>query len=253
MTLTPVWYPVLFLTGLTAGFVDAIAGGGGLITVPVLLATGISPQDALGTNKLQSSCGTALATLHYARRGLLQDTKMLAMGIAATAVGAAAGTFSVSHVKSDFLRPAIPVLLVLIALYTWFRPALGRESRPARLSPALFSCLFGLVLGFYDGFFGPGTGAFWAVACVTLLGLDLLSATAHTKMMNLTSNLVSLAVFIRAGHAQWGIGAVMAAGQFVGGHLGASVAVRGGVKFIRPLFLSVVLLLAARLLWQSLH
>lgn len=247
----PWWYPALFATGLTAGYVDAIAGGGGLITVPVLLATGMSPADALGTNKFQSSCGTALATARYARHGLLKDGDWT-FGILCTLVGATAGALVVQRVNADFLRPAIPVLLVLIAAYTAIKPDLGQTTRPARMSSRLFAAIFGLALGFYDGFFGPGTGSFWMMACVLVLGRDLLAATAHTKVMNLTSNLASLAVFLIGGHVRFGIGMTMAAGQLLGGWLGAHTAVRGGVRLIRPLFLIMVVSLAAKLLWNAL-
>lgn len=244
------WYPALFATGLTAGYVDAIAGGGGLITVPVLLATGMSPADALGTNKFQSSCGTSLATIGYARHGLLRNGDWTA-GIVATLIGSMAGALIVQRIHSDFLTPAIPVLLVLIALYTALRPELGQTPQRARMSARGFGLLFGLALGFYDGFFGPGTGSFWMMACVLVLGRDLLSATAHTKVMNLTSNLASLAVFLYSGHVRFGVGLTMAAGQLLGGWLGAHTAVRGGVRLIRPIFLTVVVMLALKLLGSA--
>ena len=244
------WYPALFATGLAAGYVDAIAGGGGLITVPVLLATGMSPTDALGTNKFQSSCGTPLATVRYAHHGLLQGGDWT-LGILATLVGSTAGALIVQRLHADFLKPAIPVLLLGIAIYTALKPDLGRTTRPSRMPTQFFAILFGLTLGFYDGFFGPGTGSFWMIACVLVLGRDLLSATAHTKVMNLTSNLASLAVFLASGHVRFGIGVTMAAGQLLGGWLGAHSAVQGGAKRIRPLFLSVVVMLAIKLLWDA--
>ncbi len=250
MELAFAWYPALFATGLVAGFVDAIAGGGGLLTVPVLFATGLPANVALGTNKIQSSCGTALATAQYARSGLI-DLKATGKGIVATGIGAALGTYTVAHLQPDLVRPLVPVLLFGIAGYTWFRPDLGRVSRPARLSPVAFALGFGLTLGFYDGFFGPGTGAFWALACVAVAGLDLLRATAFTKAMNLTSNLVSAAVCIGFGAVDWGIAGTMAGGQILGGTLGARTAVRGGFRFIRPLFRCMVILLAGRTAWQS--
>lgn len=244
------WYPALFVTGLVAGFVDAIAGGGGLLTVPVLLATGLPPQDALGTNKFQSSCGTTVATWQYARHDLLNWSE-LRLGIAATLVGAVGGAVAVHFLKPEFLRPLIPVLLVAIALYTWLKPDLGREARPPRMARAPFALGFGLLIGFYDGFFGPGTGTFWTVACVLLLGCDLLRATAYTKAMNLTSNLASLAVFLATGHVRFGLGLTMAAGQMIGGRLGAKAAVKGGSKLIRPVFLTMVIALAGKLAWDA--
>jgi uncharacterized membrane protein YfcA len=244
------WYPALFATGLVAGFVDAIAGGGGLLTVPVLLATGMPPQDALGTNKLQSSCGTTLATVQYARHRLMNGQEM-PWGIAATTVGALAGAWAVTQVRPDFLRPVIPVLLLVIAVYTAVKRDLGAQDRPARMTGPAFGILFGLFLGFYDGFFGPGTGSFWTMACIVVLGLGLLPATAYTKAMNLTSNLVSLAVFLVAGHVRFEVGLTMAAGQVIGGKLGAKAAVHGGARVIRPVFLTMVCTLALKLGWDA--
>jgi len=244
------WYFALFATGLAAGYVDAIAGGGGLITVPVLLATGIPPAEALATNKFQSSCGTALATARYARHGLLGGGNWLP-GIVATLIGAAAGAWTVQRVDSALLRPAIPVLLGIIALTLLLKPDLGQSVRPARMGFHAFAIGFGFLLGFYDGFFGPGTGSFWMMACMLVMGRDLLRATAHTKVMNLTSNLASLVVFLAAGQVRFGIGVTMAAGQVAGGWLGAHTAVRGGARVIRPLFLGMVMALAAKLAWDA--
>ncbi len=233
-----------------AGFVDAVAGGGGLLTVPVLLATGMDPRDALGTNKFQSSCGTSVATWHYAEHGLLRWPE-LKVGIVATMAGALAGATLLTHMRPDVLRPAVPILLVAIAIYTWFKPELGNQSRPPRMPRTLFAPLMGFLLGFYDGFFGPGTGAFWTVGCLVLLGSNLLAATAYTKAMNLTSNLASLAVLLAAGHVRFGVGIAMAAGQMVGGRWGAKTAVKGGSRIIRPVFLTMVLTLAAKLTWDA--
>lgn len=267
------WYPILFATGLVAGWVDAIAGGGGLLTVPMLLATGLEPQMALGTNKFQSSLGTTMATVQYARHGLLR-WREVAPGVAATALGALAGAFCVSRVDPQVLRPVIPGLLMAIAAVLAFKPDLGREARPPSLTGALlrwrasglgghwisadalwetrifFALGCGLALGFYDGFFGPGTGTFWTMAGLLLMGWNLLTATAHTKAMNLASNLASLALFLLAGQVRFGIGVAMALGQMLGGRLGAGVAVRGGAGLIRPIFLSMVVLLSGRLLWE---
>ncbi|MBM3900966.1 MAG: hypothetical protein FJ379_02560 [Verrucomicrobia bacterium] len=246
------WYPLLFLTGLVAGCVDAIAGGGGLLTVPVLLATGLPPQEALGTNKFQSSCGTTLATWNYARHGLF-DGQRLRVGIVATLVGALLGTWTVTRIRPEFLRPLIPIVLIAIAGYTAWKPSLGSASRPALLPETVFGATFGLVLGFYDGVFGPGTGSFWTVACVVVLGSDLLQATAYTKAMNLASNLASLVLFALTGHVHYGIGLTMASGQFLGGWLGARWAVRSGSARIRPVFLTMVMLLALKLAFDALR
>jgi uncharacterized protein len=243
-------HPALFAVGAVAGFVDAIAGGGGLLTVPALLAAGLPPQVALGTNKFQSSCGTALATWNYARSGLI-DLGRWIPGIVATFGAAVGGAWVVTLIDPSQLRRLIPIALGVIAVYTALKPDLGSTQRPARLSAAPFGILMGLLLGFYDGFLGPGTGSFWMVACVLLHGLDLRGATGVTKAMNLTSNLASLGFFLAAGKVDFLIGALMAAGQLIGAYFGSHLAIRNGARVIRPVFLTVVFALAIKLAWDA--
>jgi uncharacterized membrane protein YfcA len=133
----------------------------------------------------------------------------------------------------------------------WFKPDLGGTPRPARLSGGVFHLVFGLGLGFYDGFFGPGTGTFWAMACVWFLGLDLRAATGHTKVMNLTSNLASIAIYLYAGFIRFDLGLVMAAGQLLGARLGSGLVIHRGTRLIRPVFLAVALALTGKLLWDQ--
>jgi uncharacterized protein len=169
----PPWlYPLLFLTGLVAGFVDAMAGGGGVITIPVLLNAGMSPALALGTNKLQAAFGSASAVWHYRQAGLI-DFRMCRIGIACTALGAIGGALCVRLVQPALLRQTIPWLLTAIALYLLLQPRIGEHEGRPRMSVATFHVLFGTAIGFYDGVFGPGTGTFWAMAYLLALGLDL--------------------------------------------------------------------------------
>lgn len=245
-------YPALFAAGLSAGFVDAIAGGGGLITVPMLLWAGLDPQVALGTNKLQSSCGTALAAWRYGRAGFLEWRK-LALGLGVTLIASSLGALAVTHIDPGFLRQIIPALLIAITIWLWLQPGAAFHPRPARLAAVPFAILFGIVLGFYDGFFGPGAGSFWTIACMTLLGLDLRAATGHTKAMNLASNLGALLVFVPAGQVRYDFAVLMIAGQLIGARLGSGLVIACGSRFIRPVFLTVVLAIAARLLWQNLR
>lgn len=240
----------LFVVGAAAGFVDAIAGGGGLLTVPALLAAGLPPQVALGTNKLQSSCGTALATWNYSRAGLI-DWGKWKIGVAATFLAAIAGSRVVTVVDPSQLRRLIPIALGVIVVYMAVKPDLGARQRPARMALVPFGLLFGMILGFYDGFLGPGTGSFWMMACVLVLGLDLRGATGVTKAMNLTSNVAALGFFLIAGKVDFLVGALMAAGQLLGAHLGSRVAIRGGARVIRPVFFTVVLAMAAKLTWDA--
>jgi uncharacterized membrane protein YfcA len=244
-------YLLLFATGFSAGLVDSIAGGGGIISLPVLLNFGLPPQLALGTNKFQASFGSVSASWHYVRRGLV-DLHACRTGILLTLVGALLGAFTVQHIESRILEKVIPLLLAAIVIYLIFQPRIGLEDQPPRVGPGPFYTAFGLGLGFYDGFFGPGTGSFWAVAFVLLCGHNLTRATAHTKVMNATSNLASLALFAAAGLVHIGAGLVMAAGQVVGARLGASLVVRKGARFVRPAFLVMAALTIVRLLWINL-
>ncbi len=246
-----VWhYLLLLLCGLAAGFIDAIAGGGGLITIPALLWAGLPVQTALGTNKMQACCGTALAVRNYSRAGLIH-WRDVRTGVLVTMVFAALGAWTVGRVDPAFLKRVIPWLLIAIAVYTVLSPRMGAVKSKARLTPVTFALLGGAALGFYDGFFGPGTGSFWTLACVLLAGLDLRHATAFTKVMNLTSNLASLAVFLAAGSVVFHIAAVMIAGQLAGAHLGSHMVIRNGPSIIRPVLLVTVLMLAGKLIWEQ--
>jgi uncharacterized membrane protein YfcA len=243
-------YLLLLLAGLAAGFVDAIAGGGGLITVPALLWAGLPPQMSLGTNKMQSSCGTALAVRNYSRAGLVHWQEVRT-GVLVTFVFAALGAWCVGKLDPVLLRAVVPWLLIAIAVYTVLSPRMGEVKCEARVSPLTFALLGGAVLGFYDGVFGPGTGSFWTLLCVVLAGMELRRATAFTKVMNLTSNLASLAVFLVAGQVRFEIAAVMIAGQLAGAHLGSHTVIRNGPAIIRPVLLVTVLALAGKLIWEQ--
>lgn len=244
-------YPLLFLAGLCAGLVDAVAGGGGIISLPVLLNLGMPAPLALGTNKLQSSFGALMAVSRYARHGLL-DRRACRVGVIATLVGALVGAAVVQTMDGRFLEAAIPWLLGAIVLYTLARPQLGEHDHPPRFATGVFFTSFGLALGFYDGFFGPGTGSFWTIALIGLQGHNFLKATAYTKVMNATSNLAALGLFAFAGQVHLPSGLVMGAGQLVGARLGVALAMKRGSRFVRPVFLTMVTLVMLRLLYLRL-
>ncbi|WP_293266328.1 TSUP family transporter [Neptunomonas sp.] len=241
---------VLILTGFGAGMIDAIAGGGGLITLPVLLATGMSPVEALATNKLQGSFGTLAASVYFVRKKLVDLSQMKLM-IVCTFWGAVVGTLLVQQLDASLLSAVMPVLLVLIALYFMFSKRMGDEDRDRKIGNALFAFVFTFAIGFYDGFFGPGTGTFFAVAFVSLLGFSMARATAHTKVLNFTSNIASLIFFAMGGNIIWIAGFIMAAGQLVGGQLGARMVVSKGVSLVRPLIVVVTLVMSAKLLFDQ--
>jgi uncharacterized membrane protein YfcA len=149
------------------------------------------------------------------------------------------------------LRRIVPALLVTVAIYTALNPGLGDVPRPARIGRVAFALLFGTLLGFYDGFFGPGAGSFWMLACVLTLGQNLRTATGTTKALNLASNLAALAAFAFAKCLRWDVGAAMIAGQLVGSRLGSALVITHGARVIKPLFITVALALALRLVWQA--
>jgi uncharacterized protein len=247
----PLWaYPALFLAGLVAGTVDAIAGGGGLIALPALLGLGIPAPYALATNKLQGALGSGSAAWSFARRGAV-NLRECRLGFALTALGAVGGAFAMRRTDPQFLGELIPWLLGGIVIYLIFRPQLGETSRQHRLASTPFYLVFGLGLGFYDGFFGPGVGSFWTIAFVTVLGHDFVRAAGHTKVMNFASNLAALAFFAAAGTVLWLPGLAMGAGQWVGGRLGANLAMTRGARFVRPIFLVMAAAVALKLIYTS--
>jgi len=241
---------LLFLAGFGAGFVDSIAGGGGIITLPALLAAGIPPHLALGTNKLQSSFGSFTATVNYAKRGLY-DPKKVIEGVVFTFIGAAFGSYIVQFFSADFLVNFIIFMLIVLFFFTLFNKNLGFEAKAHRLKPIIFYTIFGLAIGFYDGFFGPGTGSFWTIALVLLLGLDLKAATAQTKIFNFTSNIVSLTVFTISGLVLLKIGIVMGVGQIIGAYSGSTMVAKKEVKFVRYIFLAVVAATIVKLIYDK--
>jgi len=243
-----IWLLVLLGgTGVLAGFIDAVAGGGGLIALPVLLSTGMPPVAALATNKLQGAVGTGIAAITFWRRGFVALPPMIA-AIVATFAGSYAGAFAVKSIDTSNLQVAVPIALMAIALYFLLAPRLSDENRQARLPFIWFVPVFGFGIGFYDGLLGPGTGSFFTAAFVTLFGLGITRAAAHTKVLNFTSNLAALALFIPAGDVIWPAALVMALGQTVGGYIGALTGIRFGARLIKPLVVVVSLILAARLL-----
>ena len=248
--LSPFLFPILFVTGAVAGLIDSIAGGGGLITVPVLLGIGLPPQVALGTNKLQASFGSFSAMYHFVRAGTvnLRDARP---GVLWTVVGAILGSYTVQQIDPGFLKKVIPFLLLAILFYTVFTPKLGEKEVHPRLPRHLFYLLAGLALGFYDGFLGPGTGSFWVVAIMLCLGFDMRKATGYTKLFNFVSNIVSLVVFIAGGHVLLGAGLLMGVGQAVGARVGARLVIRKGTGLVRPVFICSVLAVTAKLFWDS--
>ncbi len=242
----------LLYVGLSAiaflsGFIDSIAGGGGLLTVPAYLYAGLPPHAALGTNKLSATIGVSQAAVVFIKKRIFKPQLWIATMIA-SAIGAIIGTLLVDLSSTGFLNRAIPIILLVIVLYLMLAPN-KKITTTSNVRKPWITPMTGGIIGFYDGFLGPGTGAFWVTVLHKFLHFDLLEATAITKLMNFISNFFSLLVFMIAGHIHYPLGMMMAIFLWLGSHLGAHSAIRFGSKLIRPLFLSVVTIMLVHLLW----
>ena len=246
---------LLVLAGLTAGWVDAVVGGGGLIQLPaLLLVPGISPVQALATNKLASIMGTSTSAITYYRRVGPDLTTAGPMALAAL-VGAFGGAALAAQIPADLFTPIILVVLVVVATYTVAKPKLGEhtnlrwEGNRHRGTAAAI----GLVIGAYDGLLGPGTGTFLVIALVSVLGYAFLPASALAKIVNFATNAGALLFFVPHGAVIWGLGLAMGAANLVGAYVGARMAVAKGSAFVRVVFVVVVGALIVKLGYDVVH
>lgn len=231
------------LASVLAGFVDAIVGGGGLVLVPALFAVfpTTHPATLFGVNKGASVWGTGIAALQYSRR-VEMNWPMLLPAAASGFTGAFLGAWTVTVVSPDFLRRLLPFVLLAVLLYTLARKELGRDHAP-RLSgrtQTVVACGIGAVLGFYDGFFGPGTGSFFVFLFVRALGYDFLNASASAKLLNTATNLAALILFALKGHVWWHYALALAVANVIGSLLGTHMALKHGAGFVRVVFIFVV-------------
>ena len=229
---------LLFIIAATAGWVDTLAGGGGLITVPALLLTGMPPGMAIATNKLQGSMGTLVASIYFVRTKFVRLNQMKGM-IVLTFIGSVLGSWLLLQIDASKLVQFLPFLLMAMGLYVLLSPSFNDEQKQQKISRLCFMFLVCPILGFYDGFFGPGTGSLMALAFVSVLGYGLSKGTAQAKILNLTSNVAALLYFIIFGEVAWLVGGVMAAGQLLGSSIGARMVMGRGAKLIKPVVVMV--------------
>jgi uncharacterized protein len=234
---------IVSLASLLAGFVDSMVGGGGLILVPALFAVfpNTHPATLFGINKGASIWGTAVATAQYARRVDLRWAALLPAAMMGFA-GSLAGAWLVTVISPGFLRRALPFVLLAVLLYTLVKKDLGRHHTPRFTGRAetAAACVVGVAMGFYDGFFGPGTGSFLVFVFVRWLGYDFLNASASAKLLNTATNSAALALFAWKGHVWWHFALVMALANVLGSVLGTHLALRHGAGFVRVVFIGVV-------------
>ena len=234
---------IVSLASLLAGFIDSVVGGGGLVLVPALFATfpAAAPATLFGTNKGASVWGTAFASWQYSRR---VEMRWAALWPAAGAgfVASFAGAWLVTVVSPEFLRKLLPLVLLAVLIYTLVKKELGRTHAPrfSGAKEAYVAAAIGAVIGFYDGFFGPGTGSFLVFLLVRLLGYDFLSASAGAKLINTATNIAALVLFVAKGHIWWHFVAAMALANVLGSLLGTRLALKHGAGFVRVVFIAVV-------------
>jgi len=240
----------LFLVAGLAGFIDTIAGGGGLIALPALLLAQVPPIEALATNKLQGSFGTLTSalTMIKKRKVRFKDIRWL---FVASLIGSVVGTIVVHFINPEVLDVIIPVVLIAIALYFLLAPAAGQHETPPKISDKAYRWIATPLIGFYDGFFGPGTGALFSASKVYLRGRELIRATATAKVLNFASNVSSLIIFAFSGKVVWIVGGAMICGQIVGAYAGTHMVISKGSKLIRPLIVTICIAMAIRYFWEK--
>jgi uncharacterized protein len=250
--LTSPWFlPLMFTAGTAAGIVNAFAAGGGLVTLPALLLSGMPAQNALGTNKFQSLFGNFTSALYYIRHGAV-SLRSAFSGILFTAIGAAAGVAAVQHTGNHFLQTLLPFLLAAMIPLTVLMPDVGViESRP-RIPRRIFFPIAGLAFGFFDGFFGPGVGSFWTIALMFGIGFTVSKAIAYSKVLNCTSNIVAVLLFTSYSFVWFGVGLVMASGQILGAWVGAHFVVKYGPRKIRSIFIGFLVIATVKLFYDLL-
>lgn len=236
---------LLFGVAMLAGFVDAMAGGGGLLTIPALLLSGVPPIATLATNKLQASAGSFSASLTMIKKGVVHPTQ-IKIALLMAFVGSAIATVLVQLSPPEMLKVIIPFLVAGVGLYTLFAPSLGEIESTPKISQSTWQKTIVPLIGFYDGYLGPGTGTFFALSNVALRGMDLIRATGTAKLLNFATNIASLIFFILGGQVLWKVGFVMMAGQIIGAFCGSQMVVKGGAKFIRPVIVLMCFAMVVR-------
>lgn len=244
-------YVLLSIVGLVAGFVDGVAGGGALITIPTLLSVGVPPHFVLGTNKLAACMGVFNAALTYLRRRLFHP-RYWGVAIIAVFAGAVCGTLTTQLVSSAALQKLLPIIILVVAVYMVIPRSVHTFKRDLNLKPGKISSVAtGGGLGFYDGFCGPGTGTFWVTLMMALYKVDILQASAIAKFMNFISNIVALITFMLLSNVDYRLGLIMGLAMMTGSYVGVHSAIRHGAKFIRPVFITAVMIMAIHLIWTQ--
>lgn len=240
----------LFFAGIFASVIDTIGGGGGVITLPSLMSIGLPGATALGTNRLQGSISECTASFRFWRKGHI-EFKSAWLGYLFAAVGAGLGAITILSIHPQHLQKILPFCLLAVFVYMMCSPTLRREQVKPRVSPFVFYLTVPIFIGFYNGFFGPGTGSFWILALMYFLGVPIHYAVMRAKPLNLAGNIVSLICFAIQGHVAYWTLLVMAPGQILGASLGSQLVMKHGQKIVRPMFVIVFIILMTKLFYDA--
>ena len=238
---------IFFIISMFAGFLDSISGGGGLLTIPAMLMAGVPPLEALGTNKLQGIFGTGSATITFASRGHIDFRSLWPIAVLCF-ISSIVGALIESKIPEQRLAIFIPYILIFVALYFGLSKNISDIGKAPILRFSILATLILPIVGLYDGIFGPGAGSFYMFALLSLLGVGIVQATAQTKLLNFSSNLGGFIFFCVVGAVNWEIGLTMAVGQIIGSSIGARLAIKKGIKIIKPLLIIICIITAIKLL-----
>lgn len=241
----------LFFTGFAAAAVDAIAGGGGLINLPAILAVGVPPHFALGTNKFSSSFGAITSAYTFIRSGKV-FVPLMKYTVPCTLVGSVLGVYTALKIDQSFLQKVILILIFSVAIYTIVKKDFGNEDKFTGLTRKniLQGCIFAFSIGFYDGFFGPGAGSFLIFLFIRIYGFDFTTAAGNSKMLNFVSNITSLIMFAINGRIVYILGIPIGLAMIAGARVGSKIAIKEGAKVIKPVFVAIALVLTMKLLFD---
>ncbi|MDV5168673.1 TSUP family transporter [Photobacterium rosenbergii] len=242
---------IFFFVALLAGFIDAIGGGGGLIILPALLLAGLSPAQALATNKFQAIFGKISSVGYFAKQGFL-DISSLKVPLLFSFLSAGFGAFLVQRIPSSILGQFLPFMILAAMVYILLSPRLADFDTQSRISMGVYSFTFGALISFYDGFFGPASGSFFVISFVALLGFSTAKAVAHAKLLLLVTNLAAVLMFMTGGEILWTLGGAMAAGQWIGAKYGSKLVHHKGSKVVKPALIAVCSIMLGKLVYANL-
>lgn len=242
---------VLSIAGFLAAFFDSIAGGGGLISLPAFMAIGMPTHIALGTNKFSATAASCTSSIKYATSGKV-NFKLIRYLIPFTIIGAILGVYTALHVNSDVLKPLVLILVMVVGVYSLFSKTIGKKNNFIKTNKKniILGIILSGIIGFYDGFFGPGAGAFLIFGIISIYGYDFINAGGNARVLNFASNLTSLIFFAIQGKVNYTYGIPVAISMIIGARLGTVFALKKGAKFVKPIFVTMSLGVAGKMLFS---